>query len=378
VKNLLIFLSLFASLYSAEFDYKTNISLQNVIYNSYTNEKNILGDIKLDAKTKHFDIKTTIEYLYSDNYKQKRYIDIYELYISKEFDDSKIEMGKTTKFWGELEGYNVTDIFNQKNYLFDPFDKNKKLGSYNINYTYYFDENSLEAGVKLYEDDLKLPDASSPYSITNIQYDKNLQSENSKTNPSIYIKYNFLLGDIFQSDNKLVLWHGYDNKRYFIPLGSTIAQYAYKVNKALFFSNIVYEDYIFKIECSYTDVLDDKRVSTYSQSGIGFERGFYDIYGSDAYLYMEYYRYHYKDDAKIKLVDMAEGYDNDIFTAIKINLNNTDASELKSGVLYDVKNYERVFKTEFKTRVIDSFVLKLEHLQYKKNDRFVFNITYTF
>jgi hypothetical protein len=266
----------------------------------------------------------------------------------------------------------------KKNYLFDPFDKSKKLGSYNINYTYYFDENSLEAGVKLYEDDLKLPDTSSPYSISNIPYDKNLQSESSKTNPGIYIKYNFLFGDIFQSDNKLILWHGYDNKRYFIPLNSKLTQYAYMVDKALFFSNIVYDDFIFKIECSYTDVLDDKHISSYSQSGIGFERGFYDIYGSDAYLYVEYYRYDYKDDAKIKLVDISEIYDNDIFTAIKINLNNTDASELKSGVLYDLKNYERVFKTEFKTRVIDSFVLKLEHLKYKDHDRFVFNITYTF
>jgi hypothetical protein len=114
VKTLLLFLSLITSLHSYELDYKTNISLQSVIYDNYTNEKNIFGDIKLDAKTKLFDIKTTIEYLYSDKYKQKRYIDINELYISKEFDDSKIEMGKTIKFWGELEGYNITDVFNQK------------------------------------------------------------------------------------------------------------------------------------------------------------------------------------------------------------------------------------------------------------------------
>lgn len=363
MKNILLTALMFVTLYSYEVEYKSNISFKTVDYNNYQNENYIFGDTKVDIATDNFDIKSDIEYLYSTNYKQKRYVDINELYMVKEYDDYRVQGGKMIKFWGELEGFNVTDIFNHQNHHFDPFDKEKKLGSYGVDLTYYKDESSLELGVKLYEDDKKYPEINNPYTISQLPYSKELQSQNSKDRPSVYLKYDFTLGDDIQSDNKFILYSGYDNKRYFIPVNNTLYQYAYRVNKALFLSNIVYGDTIFKLESSHTKIKNDKMMSDYTQIGLGVENGFYDIGGVDINLFSEYYRYIYSDDTKVKFVDNSETYDNDILLALKLNFNDTSSTELKSGIVYDMKNYEKIFKTQFQSRIMDNVVLKAEYLQ---------------
>jgi len=385
---LLIILSI-SSLYSYNCEYIGNISIKALAYSDFTNENNLFGNTKLNCKSEFFDLKTNVEYLFSDQYQQKRYIYIQELYLLKEYKTSKIELGKSIKYWGELEGYNPADIFNQKNYLFDPFDNSKKLGSYNINYTYYFDEDSLESGIKLYEFGKELPEQNNPYHILPLAYNKSLEVEKLKATPSVYLKYNFSYGDEFQSDNKLILYRGYDNKRNFVLIDNSLAQYAYRVNKAIFFSNIVYEGFIFKFEYSYTDMIDESLMSDYSQIAIGFENGFYDVFGFDINTYTEYYKYNYQDESKPINVDISEVYDNDIFVALKFNFNNTLGSELKTGLLYDIKNYEKVFQTKIKTRILDGTTLNVEYLKlvskegtllqkYRDHNRITISLRYTF
>jgi len=109
--------------------------------------------------------------------------------------------------------------------------------------------------------------------------------------------YSFTNEDELQSEGKITILHGYDNKRYFIPKNNTtLVQYAYRVNKLLALLHLIYEDIIFKTELAYTDVIYDKKMSDYTQLSFGLEKGFYDIKGMDSNLYIEYYRYIYADD----------------------------------------------------------------------------------
>jgi len=388
MKSLLLWIALCASSYA--FEHKTTLTFQTTKYQNFESEQSIYGDMSFQIKEGSFAIESSLHYLYSHQYSQKRYLRLNELTLSKSFEHSKIQVGKMVKFWGELEGYNISDIFNSKDYLFDPFDGSQKLGSFAVDYSYFWDNSSIELGMKLDESAIEYPNSNSPYGILPQPYIKEPQTQETIHTPSLYLKYNVTLeSNSIQSENNLILWHGYDNKRYFIPINNQLAQYAYRVNKALFFSNIVYDDTIFKIELAYSDVIDDSRISDYMQIGLGVEKSIYDIKGVDINLYFQYYRYLYEEEEKIKYVDMGEVYDNDLFMALKLNFNNTQTSEFKMGLLYDIKNSEKVWKSEFKTRIVDGLIFKAQYLKinakpntllnnYGNSKRAIFNLTYTF
>jgi hypothetical protein len=134
-----------------------------------------------------------------------------------------------------------------------------------------------------------------------------------------------------------------------------------KVNKLLFLSNTLYKNTIFKCESAYTDVISDEKTSDYAQISFGMENNIYDIYELDLALFTEYYRYIYTQN-KIQNVDISEIYNDDIFFALKLNVNDVRSSEIKAGILYDLQNAEKVLKLEVKSRVSNTFVLAVELL----------------
>lgn len=388
IRVLLFTLFGFSLLYGVE--HKSEIDISYVNYSDASNEILIQGTTELKFKNDLFETDINLQYLYSSEYSERRYLYLNEFYLSRTYEFYKFALGKRIVYWGELEGYNITDIVNRKNYLLDPFEKGEKLGSWSFAATKYFGDNSIEIGLKFYEEDQQYPDYASPYYPLSLGYDEELLSEKSRYSPSFYLSYAFSTDENIESENRVIFWHGYDMKRYFILLGQrTLSQYAYRVNKALFLSHIVYDDMIFKFEGSYTDVIDDMQMSDYWQWSVGTEKSFYDIAGIDVTLYTEYYRYDYKDNEKIKNVDISEIYNNDLFLAMKLNFNDTGSSEIKAGMLYDFENGEKLFKVEAKTRIKDSFVLHGELLRllpvsdsllsvFSDHSRVTVGLTYTF
>ncbi|MFT5836101.1 MAG: hypothetical protein ACI9RG_000995 [Sulfurimonas sp.] len=358
VSLLLLTCSLFA------IEYNSDISMKYLTYDKFNDEMTVEGSLGVKFDNDMFKTNIEVEYLYSEGYAQRRYVLLNELYMTKEYKDYKFTIGKTVKFWGELEGFNIADVYNQKNYLHDPFNKSNKLGSIGFSLWKYFDENSFEFGAKIYEEEVDYPSGNSPYNPLTLTYDKELKLSNQRYTPTLYMGYSFVTDDSVDSENKIIIIHGYDNKRYFIPSPeNTLSQYAYKVNKLLFFSNLIYNDTIFKCELSYTDVTNKKNISDYSQLTFGLEKSFYDIADTDLGTYLEYYKYIYMQDGKIENVDISEIYDNDVFLALKINLNDVRGSEVKAGILYDMINKEKVFKVNAKSRIMDGLTLNVEYLQ---------------
>ncbi|SFV89989.1 hypothetical protein MNB_SV-4-1169 [hydrothermal vent metagenome] len=372
-------------------DFTGSIDIAHSGYSHASDETETSGYLEFGNKNTLFESKMKCIYLYSDRYEERRYFYLNELFAAKNTEDYRFEIGKRIIFWGELEGYNITDIFNQKNYLLDPFDKSAKLGSWSGTLSRYFGDDLFEAGVKFYEENLDLSDPHTPYYPLPIPYSSSLNLQEGRYTPTLYLSYTLTSEKIVESESRIILWHGYDNKRNFIPIeyGQRLAQYAYRVNKALFLSHIVYEDMIFKLEGSYTHIIDYAPMSDYGQFGVGAEKSLYDIGGTDVTFYTEYYRYIYKDDTKVKNVDISEIYNDDLFLAAKLNFNDTRSSELRAGMLYDLGNSEKVFKVEAKMRLLDRFVLHALWLHILPDDntllsafedhtRITFGIRYTF
>jgi len=336
MKILLSFVLFISSLMA--FEHKFEFGIAGMGYSKYSNEMLANGSAKISFSNDLFQTDAKLEFLYSSEYKERRYLLLNELYVSKEFDDYVISLGKKIKYWGEMEGYNVADIYNQKNYLKDPFDKNAKYGAIGADIIQYFDENSLELGVKFYEEDISYPQGVTPYSPFPASYDKRLQLSNKRYTPTVYVSANIVSDTSIDSETKVILLQLYDTKRNIVVNSMhSLSQYAYRVNKALLLSHVIYADTIFKTELSCTNVIDDNPMSDYTQLSFGVEKSFYEIAKTDITLYAEYYRYIYADDRKVKNVDISEIYDNDFFLAMRINFNDVKSSELKLGVLQDLR-----------------------------------------
>ena len=374
------------------FEQKTELGFSGIAYSSHNNDVVAEGSSEITLDNTYFQTDANVEFLYSHEYKERRYLLLNELYISKEFDAYSVSLGKRVKYWGELEGFNIADIYNQKNYLKDPFDKSAKYGAFGADISRYFDENSLEVGAKFYEEDITLPTNNTPYAPLPMKYDKKLRLSDKRYTPTLYFKTNLVTDTLIDSETSLILLHGYDTKRSYIPISTTtLAQYAYRINKALLLSHIIYNDTIFKTELSYTDVLDDTQMSNYTQLSVGVEQSFYEVVGtSDITFFGEYYSYFYSNNEKLKNVDISEIYDNDVFIALRMSLNDVRSSELKVGILQDMIKDEQVIKATLKTRLYESFVLNGEYLQINSSthntllsrfgnaSRFTLSLHYTF
>ena len=335
---------------------KTTLSLKQIYYDKSRAETEFSGSTTYQVKQADLNTKLVVEYLYNSEHK-KQYIYINEAFVTKEFKNYSVTVGKVIQYWGELEGYNITDVFNQKNYLYDPLNKDKKLGSWALLTSRYVGNNTFEIGMKFFEGDQKYPKNSAPFYPFTVGYEKGLAGKHSRWNPTFHAKYSFVTDDIVESETSLIYQQGFDNKRAIsLSANHKLTQSAYKSKKYMIHSSIIKGDTIVKLEAAYTDVDDDAPVSDYQQAAVGIEQNIYNIMGIDTSVYAEYYNYQYKNK-KQENIDISELYNNDVFLAAKLNFNDADSSEIKVGILYDLDTSEQILKAEAQTRVKDQVIL---------------------
>lgn len=344
----LLFVFLIGNLYA--YEHQTHLILQENFYNTNKEETQFSGNTEFEFETGNLTSKIDIAYLLNSKF-DKRYIFINELFTRYEHNEYSFTWGRVVKYWGVMEGFNLADVFNQKNYLNDFFDKSKKIGSYTFLASRYFANNQLELGIRTYEQNQQMPQKNSPFALYPLEYNDELQLEKSRWRPTVHLNFNWSLEDSMDSEVKFIFQTGYDNKRYALPSEEKIlSQHAYLANKyMLLFGNTLYGGINFKLEAAYTDVKNDVYMSDYMQASAGLEKGF-TFDATTVSLFAEYYYYGYKSK-KMKNVDISELYNNDLFLATKINMNNFMNSEFKAGLLYDLDNHEQVLKLDMSTRV---------------------------
>ncbi len=292
--------------------------------------------------------------------KERRYVDFNDLYYKYKFEDSDLQIGRSTRFWGAMEFYNHTDIFNTKDWLDDPLDFDSKIGALNVAYTKYFGDDEFSIIVKVHEENQAVQDNESPYNIYPLPYDDDLITQESRNRPSLFLKYSGSSEDI-QLDYSFIYENGYDEQRYVSLEDGKLRQNAYLVNKLLGFATLVSGSTIYKTELSYT-LSDNELVSDYAQLGIGVEHTISEfLEKNDLGLLVEYYRYKSFDDTKLGAQEFGELFANDLTFGFRFSMNDVEGSEVLGGIDLDLDNKEKIFFISYNTRVSDMFKLEFSY-----------------
>ena len=293
--------------------------------------------------------------------KSRRYVDFNDFYYKHKFENSDLQIGRSTRFWGAMEFYNSTDIFNTKDWLADPLDFDSKLGAWNIAYTKYFNDDEFSIIIKVHEENQAVQDNESVYNIYYpFPYDDNLITQESRNRPSVFLKYSGNNEDM-QLDYSFIYENGYDEQRYISLENGKLRQNAYLVNKLLGFATFVSGSTIYKTELSYT-LSDNEYVSDYAQLGIGFEHTLSEFLdNADLGLLVEYYRYKSFDDTKLGAQELDKLFANDLTFAFRFSMNDVGGSEVLGGMDLDFDNKEKIFFISYDTRVSDTFKLEFSY-----------------
>ncbi len=299
---------------------------------------------------------------------ERRYMDFLDLYYQHNFENADILIGRSTRFWGALEFYNLTDVFNTKDFLDDPFDYDSKLGAWNVAYTHYLDSGELSLIVKVHEERQKVQDSKSVNNFFPLPYQDKLQTQKDENRPTIYLKYSGS-GEEVQVDYGVVYQNGYDAKRYISVTNGMLEQNAFIVNKFMAYATYIHGDTIYKTEATYA-LSDEDKVSDYAEIGVGLEHTLYGFWEKrDLGLLVEYYRYEPSEDTK---VDIAGFFADDLTLGFRLSMNDLSSSEVLGGFDIDLDTQEKIYFVEYETRVLEKYKLKTSytHLAPKKESLF--------
>ncbi|MBU4110401.1 hypothetical protein KJ988_05330, partial [bacterium] len=286
---------------------------------SVYNQDDFQAVAKLTAQQDYYDFQK------SPDTNERSFIRLDELYGKYNFDDEQIMFGKNIRFWGALEARNITDTFNSDDLRADPFYKDK-LGSWNAAFTHYTQAGEFSAIIKLYEQEREIAAFAYVYyyfpatvsvpalnAALPLKYVNTLDTEESSTRPSIYLKYAATADSEYALDYAVIFENGYDSQRYYTQTLSPDASYlmtnenAYLVNKLTTFNTLVLGATLYKLEAVYTDVLDDKVISDYFHLGLGLEHTVGEFYeGADLGLIAEYYSYSVLENNKRNDLELFE------------------------------------------------------------------------
>ena len=358
---------------AGELEYKGNIGFEaQYLHHDIDKKRDNALALRLEAEAKQevgdgvFVAK--IKGILDKDDDERRYVDFNDLYYQYNFEDSDVLVGRNTRFWGALEFYNLTDVFNAKDFLDDPFDYKSKLGAWNIAYTKYLDDAEISFIVKLYEERQKIQDSESVSNFFPLPYDDKLLTQKDENRPTFYLKYTGS-GEEVQVDYGVVYQNGYDAQRYMSMSNGKLQQNAYIVNKLMGYATYINGDTIYKTELAYALSEEDK-VSDYAHIGVGLEHTLYAFWDKkDLGLLLEYYRYEAKEDDKI---DFKNFFADDLTLGFRLSMNDMSSSQVLGGVDIDLDTKEQIYFVEYDTRVFEKYKLKTSYQHLAPEDESVF------
>jgi hypothetical protein len=371
----------------AQIEYKGNVGLKSAFYEQKDSKKRdsnlaLTFDIELKKRFDNGQFLFNAKSIYDKDDQNRRFTNIKDFSYTHNYDDSDLNIGIQSLFWGSLEFFNITDVYNTKNILDDPFNYDSKIGALGLNYTYYFQNSELSILAKFKEDDQEVQDNKSINNFYPPNYNTHLLTQKENHRPSVFIKYSGSSEDI-QLDYSFIYENGYDNNRY-ISIGNNVShQNAFLVNKFLFYSTLIVDNTIYKSEFSLTQSRS-KAVSDYEHIAFGFEHTLVAIWDKkDLGLLVEYYHYNAQENNKQNLAIL---YNDDLNIGFRLNINDQASSELLAGVDIDRDNQEKIYFLSVNTRILEQYKLKLsyQHLSptqssvFKKLDLFSIEFNYYF
>lgn len=338
--KILLVLVLLSSFLLGEFQNKNYVGFEYKSYLKKQDEKidsnsAVTFQSEIEYEKDDWKIYSLIDALKDTKEEQRDYIDFNELYFSKSFDDFDLYLGRKVIFLGSLEGLNIVDVFNRQNYQKDPLSKYKK-GANSLSIKYFFeDDSNLDFHIKFLEDDIRMPSLDSPYyAFSSLNYSKKVDFANDNEQPSFLLNYSKSIDDEIIADTAFGVFYGYDENILYERKGNTINPFLFQSAKAFTHNTFILEDTMFKVEASYTKILEDKEfdIKDFYSLGIGTEYTLENIYKShNLGLIGEYY----KSDGELS------SFNNDLFLALRYSLNDKDSSEFLLAFVKDLEQSEK-------------------------------------
>ena len=383
MKTVLPFLLLMTTL-CAEVGIKGHLGLQSQAYLDHPERKHaenfsLSARLELDYSSGDFEAAALLN-AQSDSRdvsgsekNERTFVRLDELYATCHFENDKVTAGRNIRFWGALEVRNIVDGFNLQEFRNDPFTTDK-VGAYNAEYTHYSENGGLSLIAKLYEENR--PMAADPYVYyffpPAASYDDTLQSERSRTRPSVYLLWSGSTQTEYPVDFAVILQNGYDSQRYFRAeslFPPRFKEHAYLVNKAMTHNTVVVGSTLLKLEALYADVIDNEEISDYMHLGLGLEHTVEGVLGySSLGLIAEYYRYKTFEEGKYTDLELFEVFQNDLFVGMRWSFNDPEDSSVIGGVIADLEYDEQHYYVEFETRIADRFKLQLDYRYIEPSD----------
>ena len=373
----LIGCSVLPNLQAKELEYKGNIGFESAYIDHNMVDKRdtqnaVRLELELKQKMKNDEFVFSGEGIMDLDDKNRRYLNVKDLYYKHNFENSDLLIGRNTRFWGAMEFYNHTDTFNTKDWRDDPFDYDAKIGANNIAYTQYFENSELSLIAKVHEERQRVQDAESVNNfMPSSYYSDTLVTQKDRDRPTLYLKYSGS-GEDTQIDYSLIYQNGYDEQRYLAPVGATLQQHAYLVDKVMAYATLVSGSTIYKTELAHTKSDDDK-VSDYSQLSLGLEHTLYGVVGkADIGLLAEYYKYKAQDESKLGAKEFGNLFADDVVLGFRYSFNDSADSDILGGVAIDRDNHEKIISLEYNTRLYNKYKLGLsyQHLSPKEGSLF--------
>lgn len=377
MKKTIILSTLLSSFLLADgLEYKGNIGVESSyidhdIANKRDSQNALRLELELKQKIANGQMVLNAEAIVDVKDKNRRYVDVNDLYYKHDFENSDLLIGRNTRFWGAMEFYNHTDAFNTKDWRDNPFDYDAKIGANNIAYTQYFENSELAVIAKVGQERQRVQDQKSVNNFMPPNYNDKLETQKSKNRPTVYVKYTGSAEET-QFDYAVIYQNGYDEQRYLAPKGASLHQNAYLVDKVMAYATLVSGETIYKTELAYTQS-DDERVSDYAQYSLGVEHTLYGVWGkSDLGLLAEYYKYDDKDSTKLGAKDFGNLFQDDVTLGFRLTVNDSADSDVLGGVSIDRDNQEKLIFVEYNTRLFEKYKLGLsyQHLEPKAGSTF--------
>ena len=347
---------------SPEDKHQNNFTAKQIVEMRYIYE-DLTTFAKIYAQEDYYDALET------QKHNDRTFVRLDELYARYDFENDSINIGKNIKYWGALELRNIVDGFNPDDFRTDMFSSDK-LGVWNVSYSHYTDSGELSLHVKLDEQNQKMSGYPYVYYFLpqGIEYNENLQTQESRNRPSLYLSYSASTDTEYALDFAFIYENGYDSQRYFTTDATLTTpptefrQHAYIVNKFMTYNTLVIDSTLIKLEALYAKVDGDEVVGDYSHIALGVEHSLEDFEnGATLGLIAEYYRYDTYEDDKYDDLELFETMQNDIFIGARYTFNNEDDSSIVGGVVADTEYSEQTYYAQFESRVFDSFKVAMDY-----------------
>lgn len=291
---------------------------------------------------------------------ESTHYDIRELYWQTIIKDWELSVGLKKIFWGVTEANHLVDIINQSDGL-EGVDIEEKLGQPMIHLSKYFNWGTLDVFGMTYHRPLLYPGAEGrPRPAGVLDYSKvTYESSHKRYQPELGIRWShsFNLGNV-GFDIGLSHFYGTSRAPLFRNTGNFLPEIFYeRINQTGLELQAATGPVLWKLEAI-------RRVSkrkTITAFVVGQEYTISNIFNTGADLgFLTEYNFDDRGD------ELITGFDNDIYTGIRITGNDTNATEFLGGYTYDLSSKTQNYFIKFNRRLSDTWKVNIQATGFPK------------